>query len=34
MSVIFLLIAGPGPWSIDALLARKRHPDKGHAVPA
>ena len=24
MSVIFLLIAGPGPWSIDALLGRKR----------
>jgi len=25
MSVTFLLIAGPGPWSIDALVARKRH---------
>jgi len=24
MSIIFLLIAGPGPWSLDALLARKR----------
>ena len=24
MSAIFLMIAGPGPWSIDALLARKR----------
>lgn len=24
MSVTFLLIAGPGPWSIDALLARRR----------
>jgi uncharacterized membrane protein YphA (DoxX/SURF4 family) len=22
MSVVFLLIAGPGPWSLDALLAR------------
>jgi uncharacterized membrane protein YphA (DoxX/SURF4 family) len=22
MSVLFLLVAGPGPWSIDALLAR------------
>jgi putative oxidoreductase len=25
MSVIFLLIAGPGPWSMDALVARMRH---------
>ena len=24
MSVLFLLIAGPGPWSVDALLARLR----------
>ena len=24
MSVLFLLIAGPGPWSVDALLARVR----------
>jgi uncharacterized membrane protein YphA (DoxX/SURF4 family) len=24
MSVLFLLIAGPGPWSVDALLARAR----------
>ena len=24
MSVIFLLAAGPGPWSLDALLARTR----------
>ncbi len=24
MSVLFLLIAGPGPWSIDAVLARIR----------
>jgi len=28
MSVLFLLIAGPGPWSLDAMLARARagHP--------
>jgi uncharacterized membrane protein YphA (DoxX/SURF4 family) len=25
MSVLFLLIAGPGPWSLDAVLARARH---------
>lgn len=25
LTVSFLLIAGPGPWSVDALLARKRH---------
>jgi putative oxidoreductase len=24
MSVLFLLIAGPGPWSVDAMLARAR----------
>jgi uncharacterized membrane protein YphA (DoxX/SURF4 family) len=24
MSVLFLLVAGPGPWSIDAMLARAR----------
>jgi putative oxidoreductase len=24
MSVTFLLFAGPGPWSIDALAARRR----------
>ena len=24
MSVMFLLIAGPGPWSVDAILARGR----------
>jgi putative oxidoreductase len=34
MSVAFLLIAGPGPWSLDALLARKRHRDNDHTVPA
>ena len=26
MSVLFLFIAGPGPWSLDALLARRRTP--------
>jgi hypothetical protein len=25
MSVLFLLVAGPGPWSLDAVLARARH---------
>jgi putative oxidoreductase len=25
LSVTFLLIAGPGPWSMDALVARMRH---------
>ena len=24
MSVLFLLVAGPGPWSVDAILARVR----------
>jgi putative oxidoreductase len=24
MSVLFLLVAGPGPWSVDAMLARVR----------
>src|SRR4029077_3697888 len=24
MSVLFLLAAGPGPWSVDAILARAR----------
>ena len=24
MSVLFLMIAGPGPWSVDAILARAR----------
>jgi putative oxidoreductase len=24
MSVLFLLVAGPGPWSVDAILARAR----------
>ena len=32
MSVLFLLIAGPGPWSVDALLhrARTRRTTAGH----
>jgi len=25
MSAIFLLVAGPGPWSVDAILARVRN---------
>jgi uncharacterized membrane protein YphA (DoxX/SURF4 family) len=30
MCVLFLLIAGPGPWSLDALLVRAR---RGHPAP-
>ena len=34
MSVLFLLVAGPGPWSVDAVLARARalarRPDTRH----
>jgi uncharacterized membrane protein YphA (DoxX/SURF4 family) len=26
LSALFLLIAGPGPWSVDALLTRRRRP--------
>jgi len=26
MSVLFLLVAGPGPWSLDAMLAWVRPP--------
>lgn len=26
MSVMFLMVAGPGPWSVDAILARARKP--------
>ncbi len=29
MSALFLLIAGPGPWSVDAMLARARRPTAG-----
>lgn len=32
MTTIFLLIAGPGRWSLDALLARKREEGR-HTVP-
>ncbi len=34
MSVLFLLIAGPGPWSVDAILARLRtlRTTAGHAA--
>ena len=28
MTTTFLLIAGPGRWSLDALIARKRHEDR------
>ena len=31
LTTIFLLIAGPGRWSVDALLARRRE-ENGHAV--
>jgi putative oxidoreductase len=34
MSAAFLMIAGPGPWSIDALLSRTRRRNADHAVPA
>jgi len=30
MITMFLLMAGPGPWSLDALLIRKRKEDKHH----
>lgn len=33
MSVIFLLIVGPGRWSIDALLARKREQPRRETLP-
>jgi len=25
MSVLFLLVAGPGPWSVDAVMTRARN---------
>jgi uncharacterized membrane protein YphA (DoxX/SURF4 family) len=34
MSVLFLLIAGPGPWSVDAILARGRRRRTTPAHPA
>jgi putative oxidoreductase len=30
MSVLFLLIAGSGPWSVDAIIARTRRITTGH----
>jgi uncharacterized membrane protein YphA (DoxX/SURF4 family) len=33
MSVLFLLIAGPGPWSIDAVIARARKTPAQHGLP-
>jgi putative oxidoreductase len=30
MSVLFLLIAGAGPWSVDAIIARTRRITTGH----
>ena len=33
LTVGFLLGAGPGPWSLDALLARTRTEDQRHAPP-
>ena len=34
MVVIFLLIAGPGRWSLDALWARRAKKEGRHALPA
>ena len=33
MVTTFLLIAGPGRWSLDALLARRETKDSRHAIP-
>ena len=33
MVVIFLLIAGPGRWSLDALLARREKKGSRHSIP-
>jgi len=33
MVVIFLLSAGPGRWSLDALLARREKKESSHAIP-
>jgi uncharacterized membrane protein YphA (DoxX/SURF4 family) len=33
MTVIFLLIAGPGRWSLDALLARRRGRESQRPIP-
>src|SRR5262245_10876546 len=33
MVALFLLIAGPGRWSLDALLARRAEKERRHAIP-
>ena len=33
MVVMFLLLAGPGRWSLDALLARREKKERSHALP-
>ena len=33
MVVMFLLLAGPGRWSLDALLARREKKERRHALP-
>ena len=33
MVTTFLLLAGPGRWSLDALLARRETQDSSHALP-
>jgi len=33
MVVMFLLLAGPGRWSLDALLARRETKERRHAIP-
>lgn len=33
MVAIFLPIAGPGRWSLDALLARREKKESRHAIP-
>jgi hypothetical protein len=31
--IIFLLIVGPGRWSLDALLARREKKERRHPIP-
>ena len=33
MVIIFLLIVGPGRWSLDALLARREKKERRHPIP-
>jgi putative oxidoreductase len=33
MVVMFLLLAGPGRWSLDALLAKRETKERRHAIP-